>query len=79
VTALAAGRLGASGVAAAAARGFTVKGFSFIHTSYGTLVGYRSQVLCLAIRLQRETNRSTVLLGAQSFAAVGPAATLNQR
>jgi hypothetical protein len=56
-----------------------VKGFSFIHTSYGTLVGYRSQVLCLAIRLQRETNRSTVLLGAQSFAAVGPAATLNQR
>ena len=54
-------------------------GFSLIHTSDGTLVGYRSQVLCLATRLQREITRSTVLLGAQSFATVGPAARLNQR
>jgi len=54
-------------------------GFSLIHTSNNTQVGYRSQVLCLATRLQREITCSTVLLGAQSFAAVGPAARLNQR
>jgi hypothetical protein len=65
MTALAALRLGASGVAAAAACGFTVTGFSLIHTPDGTPVGYRSQVLCLATRLQREITRSTMLFGAQ--------------
>jgi hypothetical protein len=47
-----------------------VTGFSLIHISNDTQVGYQSQVLCLATRLHREITRSTVLLGAQSFAAV---------